>query len=112
MPDGGYSYEPGALQRIVAELGQGSELLDQAATAGAEAPDAGASSTHVARAMQALMTSAVAAARMLDDIAGKVHVASGAYEQIENNHEGALRRERREAWGDGKSFAEQNIPLN
>ncbi|WP_116041979.1 hypothetical protein [Amycolatopsis palatopharyngis] len=114
MPDGGYSFETGALDDMASKLRDGAEALDQAATAQAEAPDAGASSPYVARALQALMTSTVAGAQALDDIAEKINVAQGSYHTIENTHEGAMEKQQHdtyEDWGE-ESMGERNIPLN
>jgi hypothetical protein len=114
MADDGYSYETGALDSMAAELGGGADALDRAADAQAEAPDAGASSLHVARTLQALMTSTVAAARTLDDTAAKINAAQGSYHTIENTHEGAMEKQQHdtyEDWGE-ESMGERNIPLN
>jgi hypothetical protein len=113
MPDG-YSFEPGALHDMATKLRDGAGALDRAASAQAEAPDAGASSLHVARALQALMTSTVAGAQVLDDTATKISTAQGSYHTIENTHAGAMEKQQHdtyEDWGE-ESMGERNIPLN
>jgi hypothetical protein len=112
MPDGGYSFESGALDDMATKLRDSAGALDRAAGAQAEAPDAGASSLHVARALQALMTSTVAGAQTLDEVAAKISTAQGSYHDIENTHQGELDKQMHDGMKPyGEMLDDYNGPL-
>ena len=81
---GGYSYEPEALRDIKHELDVACSRLDGAVQESVRAPDAGESSEVVGDGISDVIRMGTAMAHVLDDIAGKVHTASGAYADIEN----------------------------
>lgn len=106
MAKDGYEYSHDALGRVGGALRRGAGALDGATTQGFTAPDAGASSGAVGKALSDLLRSAVAGAQSLDDMAGKVHATQGGYGEVENTNEGELRRQEQ------RGFGERNIPLN
>lgn len=108
----GYSFEPDALDNMAVKLREGASALDRTAGAQAETPDAGASSLHVARALQALMTSTVAGAQVLDDTATKINTARGSYHDIENTHQGELDKQMHDGMKPyGEMMDDYNGPL-
>ena len=112
MPNGqgGYSFDPTALGSMTAKFREGSAAIDDAADGGIQAPDAGASSGAVGRAIHVLLTSAAGGASRLDDVAGQIHQANGAYGEMENTAEAAAKKLEEEE--KSKGYGERNIPLN
>ncbi|MBK1785524.1 hypothetical protein [Prauserella cavernicola] len=103
MPSGdGYRHNSEALTAISDHWHEGAELVDGAATAPADAPDAGASSSVVGEAMASLTRALGAAATAMDDAAEKVHAANGSYEDIENTNAGAIAARGRYGMGPGQ----------
>lgn len=106
MAEDGYEYSPEALSGVSGALRRGAEALDGATTPEPTPPDAGRSSEAVGSALRDLLSSAVAGAQNLDEMAGKVDISRGSYDDVENTNAGHVRRESQEGLG------EKNIPLN
>lgn len=97
----GYSYEPEALRDITHELNVACSRLDTAIQQSVRAPDAGESSEVVGDGISDLIRMGTAMAHVLDEIAGKVHAASGAYADIENTAANQVRVESEYGMGPG-----------
>lgn len=84
------------LRQMSQQLMEAAEILDTAS----EAPpsvDAGASSAVIGKAIQGMLRGSAAISAELDDIAGNIHAASGAYDETENTNESKLERLKRAA---------------
>lgn len=74
----GYRYEPEALRAVADSLRHGAQRMDEATADQIEAPDAGASSDIVARAMGELVRAAVGGSQKMDSIADNVDASRAA----------------------------------
>lgn len=93
MPDGGYSYDPSGLMQVAGHLNTARDDLTRMASQEIAAPDAGASSDVVAKAISDLIGAAVGAASVAEQTGANVNTANGAYGAFENNEAGAAMRE-------------------
>lgn len=93
MPDGGYSYDPNGLTQVAGHLTTARDHLAGVANTQITAPDAGASSDVVAKAISDLIGAAVGAASVAEQIGANVNTANGAYGAFENDGAGAKLRE-------------------
>lgn len=100
MPDeDGFNYSRDALRQVSGALRRGADQLDEASAPELTAPDAGASSAVAGKAISDLLRSAIIGAQVLDEMAGKVHVANGSYDDVENSTEGQFTlNENRGVW--------------
>lgn len=89
----GYGFDEGALTRAAQDLKVGVGYLDLLADLMPEGVDAGFSSEVVGAAMVRIAKGSAALAQVGDEIAGKVHAANGAYDDIDNTNQGRLRYE-------------------
>lgn len=111
MPSGdGYTHNGNTLRTIVGHWREGARSLDEAAKTSAKPPDAGASSAVVGEGIAALLHGLRGAATAMDRTADKVHVANGAYEDIENTNEGAIEARPRYGTGPGKRLPSDHTP--
>ncbi|GAB3481126.1 hypothetical protein [Amycolatopsis cihanbeyliensis] len=89
-PDG-YRYERDGLTEARNHFASGATSLDEAISGELTAADAGASSVVVADALVRVRMAGILLAHAMDDIATKIDAAQGAYDEIENTAEGAVR---------------------
>lgn len=80
----GFKSDADTLNIIKSQLNSGAQALD-AVSGAPHAVDAGMSSQAVGAMLSRLIGLSSATAHAIDDTASKVHAASGAYEDIENN---------------------------
>lgn len=93
MPDGGYSYDPNGLTQVASHLTTVRDDLNKVVSQEIIAPDAGASSDVVAKAISDLIGAAVGAASVAEQTGANVNTAIGAYGAFENDGAGAKLRE-------------------
>jgi len=93
VSDGGYGYDPNGLTQVAGHLNAARDDLTTVASQEITAPDAGASSDVVAKAIADLVGAAVGAASVAEQTGANVNTANGAYGAFENNEAGATLRE-------------------
>lgn len=108
---GGYSFDEEALGDIANKLRAGADQLSEANQSMVDLVDAGASSDIVGAAMADLLMASMRQADSMDLHAGRVNSAEGSYWDIENNAEGEIKKQEKQAGGD-EPMGHRNIPLN
>lgn len=101
---GGFSYDEDALRDIKHELDAACSRMDTAIQKSVRAPDAGESSEVVGDGIADLIRMGTAMTHILDNVADKVHAASGAYADIENTNENRLEVLREFGRGPGRGL--------
>ncbi len=83
-PGGGYHVDPAGLDHLIRELRGGADSFNGLASLAPAAPDCGASTELVAKAIAKLVGASAALGGVLTDTANKIHQANGSYGDVEN----------------------------
>lgn len=108
----GYRYDPAGLTEVATKLTTAGEHLQEVTNRQVTAPDAGASSGVVSQAIADLVGGAIGASAKAQQMAKRVDAANGSYGGIENDAEGAMRRQVSEGMEEyGEMMDDYNGPL-
>lgn len=108
----GYRYDSAGLTEVANKLTTAGEHLQEVTGKQVTAPDAGASSGIVSQALADLVGAAIGASAKAQQMAESVDAANGSYGAIENDAEGAMRRQVSEGMEDySEMMDDYNGPL-
>ncbi|MQA10359.1 MAG: hypothetical protein GEU98_17745 [Pseudonocardiaceae bacterium] len=92
MSEGQQEFDTPALRTMSRRLDDGARTARDAMGGAPTAPDAGFSTAAVAQALSAILEKTSQLANDLEDVSGKIRATSGAYDDVENTNEGAMKR--------------------